>query len=129
MPDATQHESSLPKVIDWQFDASRLPALHLRPAVAIRKCLPCLEGTFRTFEGGPHRFVDCEPASVCNLTMAQFEEKAPTQAADRVCFTSYFCYQDEWESKAITSTSPRECSRLSECKRDEFALLPESFTR
>ena len=93
-----------------------------RSAVARRVCEPCTAGTFRTDVS--HRRVACDPWTECTRK-GQFQAEAPTAKSDRVCGSTLECLDDEWESRAMTLDSARQCTRLTLCGQGQMAVLPE----
>ena len=77
-----------------------------------RSCIPCPEGEWQgraehylQYEGG------CIPWATCNSNSnEEYESKAPTTKTDRECAVHGTCTETQFESAAPTPTSARECS-------------------
>ena len=50
----------------------------------------------------------------------EFESKAPTPTSDRECVPIIECSANQYENQAPTSTSNRECSTITFCSSDEY---------
>lgn len=86
-------------------------------------CQPCPTGTFRS--DVTHRQAACAAWTECTRE-GQIEAVPPTAVVDRVCGSEGECFEDEWESKAPTDTSPRQCMRLSLCGQGQRAMKAPS---
>ena len=87
---------------------------------ARRVCQDCAVGTFRADVS--HRRLACDPWTECTLE-GQFEAVPPTATSDRVCGSTLPCLGDEWESKAMTQDSARQCTKLTKCGPGQKAAL------
>src|SRR5690554_5399411 len=68
----------------------------------------------------------CAPATECGAT--EYEVRAPSETSDRQCESLTLCSLEEFESLAPTSTSDRKCSPLTICKFNEAEISPPTPT-
>lgn len=68
----------------------------------------------------------CAAATECEAT--EYEVRAPSETSDRQCESLTLCSLEEFESLAPTSTSDRKCSPLTICKFNEAEISPPTPT-
>ena len=75
------------------------------------QCEPCPTGTFKSFAGA----AACAAHTTCATDGSEFESKAATAVSDRECSDVTVCDANEWEEVAPTADSDRVCKPCGTC--------------